>query len=299
MGLYFSKQTRHEVTHPLSTGPGITNSHLINRQVTNKLPGSQTLDPISNLTPNSTYLRQRIPNRFSPAIYSEPQYNWNDFIKAFHSVPRRLPAPKVLVRNRELVHCLLYYLKVPHLECFPYNQAWSLEQILQDSTCFDFVMEKFLNNKFNSNYSILYIQRVWNPYLMAQYMLTKKSGENNLVEKYLFHGTSYQALSGVLKENFDWRKVVTGKWGWGVSFANNPWYSSHYSKKKQYQNWPYVMVLAKVLVEDGEICEGNDLTIVPTTGYTTANPTKEVIVKYDDASFYPEFIVYFEEKMCF
>ncbi|XP_066255464.1 probable poly [ADP-ribose] polymerase DDB_G0278045 [Euwallacea similis] len=301
MGLRSSKQTQQEAVRPgLTPEPKTINSNLITKQPESRIIELRILNPISNLTPNSNGLRQNISNRRPLATYSEPQWNFNDLIKALTPISRTLPAPRALIRNREFMQALLQHLEVPHSNCFPYNQLLFLELILEGSICYDFVMAKFWNKKFNCNYTIVSIHRVWNPYLMAQYMLTKKKGENNLVEKYLFHGTSQEALSGVLKDNFNWRKVVLGKWGWGVSFANNPWYSSHYSKRKQqHENWPCVMVLVKVLVEDGAICQGNSLTMVPTTGYTTTNPTKEVIVKYDDASFYPEFIVHFKEKTCF
>lgn len=76
------------------------------------------------------------------------------------------------------------------------------------------------------------------------------------------------------------------KFGQGVSFSPDAFYSSHYGDKT-------VMFLSKVLANSK--CLGDYSTVVPPAHIdTTTNDNLTVYVKYDDDTFYPEYILYFK-----
>lgn len=54
------------------------------------------------------------------------------------------------------------------------------------------------------------------------------------------------------------------------------------------------MILAKVLVS--KMCTGNNNTVIPPDGYdTTGRQNAHVIVKFDDNTFYPAYVIYYSE----
>lgn len=86
-------------------------------------------------------------------------------------------------------------------------------------------------------------------------------------------------------------QVHTHKFGCGTSFAKSSYYATHYhhdNKRKPNK----VMVLAKVYY--GEVQHGNQFTTVPNEPcYTSMNEQGSVIVKYDDATAYPDYIIHY------
>lgn len=86
-------------------------------------------------------------------------------------------------------------------------------------------------------------------------------------------------------------QVKTHKYGNGISFAKKPGYATFYHKDNQRSNCK-VMILAHVLNDIGPSCIGNSsLVIPPAPSYTSTNRDQSVTVKYEDASFYPSYLI--------
>lgn len=197
-------------------------------------------------------------------------------------------------QNIGMLRNILRSLNINNLEV-PTKLAYTAEILDTNSKHYQFALSKLRNKKFNNEYRIKGIVHVWNPFLFAQYKLRKLMTQEPIQQRLLFHGTQAENLKSILTHNFDWRKVENAQCGWGVSFANNPWYASHYSIKSRNGMYDYVMILAKVLV--GQTSFGDSTTRVPSFGDTTTRRQDEqVFVKYDDCSFYPEFVIYFEKR---
>ncbi|CAH0560260.1 unnamed protein product [Brassicogethes aeneus] len=182
---------------------------------------------------------------------------------------------------------------------------------------FHLVLGKFpsVNERFDGtmrlrNYTVQNVVRVENPFLLAQYYLKKIQIEKRnatVGEKKYFHGTKGHNVVPICLNNFNWRKVVTGKFGHGISFSPRSDYSRHScsfmfnlekSEIKKYlfaydneiSDYYYAMFYVKVL--QGNEHYGSHHTFVPNPGYdTTTNGKGTVYVKYEDAEFYPEYIV--------
>lgn len=74
------------------------------------------------------------------------------------------------------------------------------------------------------------------------------------------------------------------KFGQGVSFFPDYFYASHYRDKS--------VISSEVLV--AKTCVGGSMTVLPQAGYdTTINSKSSVYVKYDDNSFYPNYIIHY------
>lgn len=142
------------------------------------------------------------------------------------------------------------------------------------------------------------ICRVENPYLWIKYMLRREENKKLYkntgdVETRQFHSTKSKNLNGILLNNFDWRKCgsnVGHKYGQGVSFSYSAHYSSTYS-----DNFPYSgnkMLLVRLLLACVSV--GDYSTVLPPAGCdTTTRPDGKVCVKYEDDSYYPEYLISF------
>jgi hypothetical protein len=137
---------------------------------------------------------------------------------------------------------------------------------------------------------IAWIKRIENPYLYGMYLLKRAEliaqfGFCN--EQMLFHGTRSENVAKISQENLDWRKHGKSSghsYGRGVYFASNAYLASHYAKNS--------MFLVRMLVtwqqngfKDTALPEGNCDTTTSIDGSIT--------VKYDDFTFYPEYLVQF------
>ncbi|CAG9764703.1 unnamed protein product [Ceutorhynchus assimilis] len=166
-----------------------------------------------------------------------------------------------------------------------------------DSEASQIINKSFSNKRFLYDYQVIKFRKLFNLNLLCKYNEQKRKYyniyRNEYQEKYLFHGTTKGVLDSICTNNFDLEKVTNGLYGWGISFANNPYYASHYSTKYHDEN--YVMILARVLVGRTQI--GYKGQRYPDPGFdTTTNHGGQVLVKYDKHTFYPEFIVYFSSK---
>lgn len=90
-----------------------------------------------------------------------------------------------------------------------------------------------------------------------------------------------------------WFQIKAHKYGQGISFAAFPYYATHYHQDNK-RKFDKVMIIAKVLVEDTLEIGNQFMTIPNRMGYTSTNPPKSVIVKYDDHAFLPLSIVYYQ-----
>lgn len=86
-------------------------------------------------------------------------------------------------------------------------------------------------------------------------------------------------------------QVKTHKFGKGISFAKNPFYATFYHTENKH-NFCKVMIMAHVLDGVGPSCIGySSLVIPPAPSYTSTNMAMSVTVKYEDASFYPSYLI--------
>lgn len=113
-----------------------------------------------------------------------------------------------------------------------------------------------IQNLFGHPWKILQILRIENPFLAAQYLLTKekmiKEGKS-VNERRLFHGTRY--FDGICRHNFNWR--LRGwhrghKFGQGICFTPFSSYAQHYSQGTN------MIVLARVLVGNSTLGSPSD-----------------------------------------
>lgn len=138
------------------------------------------------------------------------------------------------------------------------------------------------------------IQRIENPFLLGQYLLKKEKMMKEgpvLNEQRLFHGTKY--IHEICSDNFNWRlngKSKGHKFGQGVSFSPESYYASHYTQGNR------SIIVAKVLVGTSTLGDGST-KIPPVPFNSTKNSQGTVIVKYEDSEFYPEYIIFFYQKI--
>ncbi|CAH0547866.1 unnamed protein product [Brassicogethes aeneus] len=155
-------------------------------------------------------------------------------------------------------------------------------------------IEELLNKSNRNCFEVTRIRRVLNKYLLLQYELKKRSLTNPM-EKLLFHGTKQENIDVICANNFNWRLCGTSRghiFGQGVSFAKHCTYASHYSDK----TYSKVVILSKVLVSKS--CVGEKNTVVPKEPCdTTTKSNGDVFVKYDDFTFYPKYVVYYEGEV--
>ncbi|XP_066145083.1 uncharacterized protein [Euwallacea fornicatus] len=192
--------------------------------------------------------------------------------------------------NEDLLTDLLRSLQKHHLPTLPKANAYQLESLnLKSENFVENVL--FRNRKFRSYYEIKAMKRIWNPYLMLHYQLNERKYGDKFTNRFMYHGTSLVAANEIFKYNFNWRMVKEYNFGKGTYFANNPYYASHYGKRNADPRLKdYVMIVAKVLIEKGEIQRGFP-HVLPPPGHSTNSDSKQEFIKFDDCVFYPEFLV--------
>jgi hypothetical protein len=159
---------------------------------------------------------------------------------------------------------------------------------------------EIIESKFNEYYpkhiiTIDRIQVIENKYLWLMFQLKKEemiSLQGFCHEKHLFHGTKASNIDLICSNNFNWRFFGRNrgfKFGEGVSFSPRSSYASHFSD--QNINGNNKMFLVRVLQ-----CKVSYVGLFPPAlppyGFdTTCNVKGTVIVKYDDNTFYPEYLI--------
>ncbi|CAH1154620.1 unnamed protein product [Phaedon cochleariae] len=144
------------------------------------------------------------------------------------------------------------------------------------------------------------IVRIQNPFLCLQYELKlkqKKELHGSVQENQLYHGTKGYNVDSICQGNFDWRRLGasgyrSSKFGQGVSFSPHSSYASDYPRK--YFEHPRVMILAREM--EISRCWGHDGMVIPPLPHDTSgdlSSNNNVVVKYFDNEFYPEFIIYY------
>ncbi|KAG5866953.1 hypothetical protein JTB14_035407 [Gonioctena quinquepunctata] len=109
-------------------------------------------------------------------------------------------------------------------------------------------------------------------------------------EKWLFHGTKEENIYGICQNNFNWRLCKKHKYGMGVNFAPFSSYAAHYCDKTRTK----VMVLSRVII--GNSCFWTKTMPWPLEPYDTViSGGRNVVVKFDDHSFYPDYLIYFRK----
>ncbi|XP_059485873.1 uncharacterized protein LOC132202743 [Neocloeon triangulifer] len=136
---------------------------------------------------------------------------------------------------------------------------------------------------------IFCIEMVENPYLWLMYQL--KAVETvpffNSTEVLLFHGTKTSNLHNIFNDNFNYRLAGTSvghRHGRGVNFSSNPQFCVRFAQRG-------CIVVARVL--RGVTSPGSADTLLPAPFCdSTGNFAGDIIVKYHDHEFYPEFLVH-------
>ncbi|KAJ8934116.1 hypothetical protein NQ314_013575 [Rhamnusium bicolor] len=157
----------------------------------------------------------------------------------------------------------------------------------------EFCNIKSLFTKKNKSCKVKRIEKIHNPYLLMQYKLKEKQVRRrygNTREETVFHGTKKNNAGSICNFNFDWRLKGRHKFGHGVSFASTSSYATHYGDKSRNK----IMFIVNVLISNQ--CLGNKKTIIPPLCYdTTTNEKEQVLVKYEDNTFYPAYIIHYED----
>ncbi|CAH1154616.1 unnamed protein product [Phaedon cochleariae] len=143
------------------------------------------------------------------------------------------------------------------------------------------------------------IVRVQNPFLYLQYELKleqKKYRHGSVKEYHLYHGTKGCNVRSICRENFDWRELGASgfrpdKFGRGISFSPSSNYASDYPRRCN-EN-PRVMFVASIM--EVSRCKGKNGMLIPPLPHDTSADLKHnnVVVKYFDNEFYPEYIIYY------
>lgn len=134
-------------------------------------------------------------------------------------------------------------------------------------------------------------KKVKNGFLEAMYNLKKeeyisKYGASNVKERTLIHSTAANNVSGIIKDNFDWRRVVRSKYGVGVSFSDDADYANCHSNRSN--GSARAFIIAKVLIAQMHSGHQNLSTPYPDFDTTFGN---HVYVKYRDNEFLPEYVL--------
>ncbi|XP_066143574.1 uncharacterized protein [Euwallacea fornicatus] len=281
--------------------PNVTNGTKCCFPQPNSLRSNVTAEQPAREPPIDATPRRRTPGSapvFPEPIVeqrSKPSLHYGTFVTPSKDVnPEINHWPSVRsVCDEEMLIELLKTFQTHHIPYIPKFGAYGLETLDRKSK--RFVMKSlFRNRKFLDTYEICSVKRVWNPYLMLQYMLNKCKYEYQLKEYHMYHGTSLIAGQCIMEQNFNWRMVKEFTCGKGVYFANNPFLASHFGKKRcTAAVGYYIMIVAKVLIEEREIERGFP-HVLPAAGHSTISKSNQEIVKFDDCLFYPEFLVYYK-----
>ncbi|XP_060522154.1 protein mono-ADP-ribosyltransferase PARP11-like [Cylas formicarius] len=210
---------------------------------------------------------------------------------------RKPPKPVEVSINTEMLLDILKALEIPSQFFKPIegDKIYELVALDKKSTQFKKVKVKFTSGLMNrtTKSSVRMIQMVLNPYIAAQYKLKqyKKADTFNLCqEMLLYHGTWHHNLDSICEENYNWRCTNAHMYGQRVSFAKYPTYASYYPRELVGKS--RVMILSKVLYT--WICNGDPSMQIPKgSSDTSGKPNRDVIVKYEDADYYPLYIIHY------
>ncbi|VVC39846.1 Poly(ADP-ribose) polymerase, catalytic domain [Cinara cedri] len=110
-----------------------------------------------------------------------------------------------------------------------------------------------------------------------------------VVEELLYHCTSPSNAAQIARHNIDWRLTRRSRYGKGACFSKSPCYASMKAGATG------AFIICKVLMRAVQSIHYVNYSLkIPCEGYdTTSGNRGNVIVKYDDYTFYPEYIVYY------
>ncbi|XP_028398971.1 protein mono-ADP-ribosyltransferase PARP14-like [Dendronephthya gigantea] len=212
-------------------------------------------------------------------------------------------------------------------QAFPFPGNWEYQPIDgstgQELQVFSFNIEKQdteyhqIHNKFQASLSlatnvskteVVKIERIQNPGLYQLYQAKKREMSDGGNEMLLYHGTTKDAVEKINRAGFNRSysgKLNAFKFGNGVYFAREAWYSSRRQYAAPDEKGLQYMYIAKVLV--GKYTKGNEGLIVPPP-IDTSNPNVSydslvdnvakplIYVVFYDYQHYPEYLITFKEK---
>ncbi|XP_018568944.1 TCDD-inducible poly [ADP-ribose] polymerase-like [Anoplophora glabripennis] len=168
---------------------------------------------------------------------------------------------------------------------------------LQDN-CLEFsAIKNLFTSTIKRCFKVNNIMKIYNPYLLAQYKLMEKSYKKRYGRtstRQLFHGTKRENIDSICKYNFDWRLKGTARgtrFGQGVYFTPISNYATYFGDK----TYEKVMIVANVLVSN-KFVGAEDTVIPPLNCDTTTKENEHVFVKYEDNTFYPAYVIYYEGR---
>jgi hypothetical protein len=280
----------------------------LNSRVEHSYNFGRWLNDLNDLKQSETRGGQR-PSQVKPPTPSTPILN--SHVVNSHVTTRfltNLPHPEILNKKRPSPFKIPTS-STPILTSCMFNSyipaRWSnnLQQhrdfFLSDLSPYD-TDYKNIESKFNEYYTkhsirIYRIQLIENKYLWLMFQLKKeeiKSLYGFCNEIHLFHGTKASNVDSICTKNFDWRLFGTNKgfkFGKGVSFSPRSSYASHFSD--QNNNGNNKMFLVRVLQSKISYVGVKPPDLPPYGFDTTRNDKGTVIVKYDDHTFYPEYLI--------
>ncbi|CAH1154609.1 unnamed protein product [Phaedon cochleariae] len=179
------------------------------------------------------------------------------------------------------------------------DEPYTFVELKSGSVDYTILEKKFLSGLKYPKRRVVRIVEVRNPFLYLQYELKltqKKKLYGYISEKQLYHGTKECNVDSICEKNFDWRKIGangmrSSKFGMGVSFSPSSQYASDYPRRCS--DSPRAMIVAKVM--EGHRCNGVEFMVIPPLPADTSVKPGDgnVVVKYFDNEFYPEYIIYY------
>ncbi|VVC34070.1 Poly(ADP-ribose) polymerase, catalytic domain [Cinara cedri] len=144
-----------------------------------------------------------------------------------------------------------------------------------------------------SDFKVLDVEKINNPYLYGMYLLHKEEMIKNskiVIEDLLYHCTSPSNGLKIASKNIDWRLTCRTRFGQGACFSKSPRYAHTHAGSDG------VFVVCKVLMSVIQnLYLANYNLKIPSDGYdTTLGNNGQVYVKYDDFTFYPKYIIYYK-----
>ncbi|XP_023012673.2 protein mono-ADP-ribosyltransferase PARP12 [Leptinotarsa decemlineata] len=223
----------------------------------------------------------------------------DDLIDTFGSLSlndeNRVVQPAIQIqKNPSVLSVCLSHVDTLHWNWMDNNTAYQLVKLSGNSPEYHAVERRFKSTSPLSN--IIQIQRVQCPFLYVQYQLKLKQKQSRHVyvsESSLFHGTKECNIDSICRKNFDWRLMGSSgyrysKFGCGVSFSPSSNYASMFPRKHFVSE--RIMFVVKVL--EVARCPGiSGLYIPPEPADTSAKSDGNVVVKYFDNDFCPEYII--------
>ncbi|UJR17483.1 hypothetical protein I4U23_004378 [Adineta vaga] len=166
---------------------------------------------------------------------------------------------------------------------------------LPESTALYKSLVQQMTSSISKSVQVISIEQIRNPlvedaYISMKQLIQKQRADQNPNERELFHGTSGEAIDGILNDGYDNRywgtKYSKGNWGYGAYFAENP-LLSHAFTSPDPTDQTRVMYYNKVLLGNEWILEKVDKDLMSTPkGYHSTHG------KFPGQPDSDEFIVY-------